>query len=344
MVYISSVKEINYNLQIMEEAFRKNPNIEIDTGFEQIFQADIDVLKKTNTNIDTNAVSTRLNIIAKNIFRKNQERRTNQSENSTDKSSYSYDTYKKERQGQNVEFQKRRPTAHPPSTQDFDFENFFKPVSPSLVGKKEAINEAILQNYGGDRKVGLEFIGSRYDRYKIRGDGHCFFRAFAFILLQFYSTQFRERMKSQKILEASEYQKLQQALRDLEYKKTTAHEILNHQELSDLLVQLLRSCVADTIPNMAEKNEDFRKTLEGELDGPFIKEYCNEMRQMDARKYGGEPELMALKEYFGLKGNNEPQLFDADQMGNKPKLPNNFFPALLRIGDHYDVLVRKIAL
>jgi len=206
-------------------------------------------------------------------------------------------------------------------------------------------------------KTGLEKLDAQYELYRIRGEGHCLFRALAGSIFHLYATgtpaqrtQIDDRLNAlQAELPHTGYIKkddftsfcrLLNSVHQKDKDPTKEFEaILKDKERSDRLVDFFRKLTVAQTAQAAGDNE-YRKILEAQAEDEnfsSLEEYFANMVSIKNRSYGGEVELRAFATAFNIKihlhqpdriGKYEQSksLFSADR-----KLEKNLFNAMERV-------------
>ncbi len=216
-------------------------------------------------------------------------------------------------------------------------------VSLPLVDVRQPIS-SLMNGYEekSDMHDGLKSLSKHYEFHRVKGDGHCLFRAVTAGLLLDNAKKVEEVFLKSGLFEMADFQALRAPLQRLYNKEITALSILQDLQISDLFVKAMRYLAVSEVEKAGQKDDDFSSTITVE-SGKNFTTYLHEMRSMEEKRYGGEPEINALKAIFQL---NTLLIYDAASCGkNKTVIPPHIETlseesfALLRRGEHYDLLV-----
>lgn len=172
---------------------------------------------------------------------------------------------------------------------------------------------------------GFEILSEDFEALRVKGDGHCLFRAFAYQMLEItkkggeeQKNKFVNTLKELKISDA-EVVLIENILSQLFADPAkSVGEIINTKSQSDLLVKTLRTVACEY--NKSKSAE----VLEGEANDQklTVDEYVKQMSSMQNKipKMGGEPEVNALANAFQIKVT----VYNAEQIGlAKEELPES---------------------
>jgi hypothetical protein len=235
---------------------------------------------------------------------------------------------------------------------------FLKPANPDqarpLVGKEQAMSELVKEykHSPGDVKKGLEILSSAFTMKPIAGDSHCLFRSVAVGTLDYLTnaspqekrTFFATLKQSVDDLQAldpkllDQYSQVNKLIEEIAKKKKTLENVTKSAQTSDLLVEFLRRL--STAYNQKHGDEVFNS--EAGLYPGGKEKYLADMRDMQKKLYGGQPELYALEKTLGFtylaidvaevgKGTMKAETY-VKEAQNDPKTV-----CLLRRPIHYDV-------
>ena len=177
----------------------------------------------------------------------------------------------------------------------------WNPMPPSEAAK----------NYSGNQvKInGLQKLNSLCDFVKIKGEGHCLFRAIATGLLCNYTrsselerTQFQELLRNIRAgigrdIPGDQWDKAMQSLRTTTSMEKV-FESMNVEETSNAWVFIMRFLAAEQLrqaPEGDNRTSIARIAIDGDLN-----EHCDQMKDMNRNMYGDEPEKTALSELFHI--------------------------------------------
>ena len=197
------------------------------------------------------------------------------------------------------------------------------PFSPSLLARSYDINDPV--------RVGLEKLEGHYEVFRIKGDGHCLFRAIgASIASSSRATQ--NFLQVVEILGNTYPSLLEECMK---VKECFSLNALKHPKTSDEIVAFLRN-----IACAVNRNKD----LSSFLVNTTKEEYLQNMTDMERREYGGDIEIQALAELFSLQINvidtlvqNTRTIRMTSFQGEGENLPTI---ELLYRPNHYDSLVK----
>lgn len=169
-------------------------------------------------------------------------------------------------------------------------------------------------------KTGLETLGEHYDLYRIRGEGHCLFRALAGSYLHLYAMsspgergQIDDRLNQlQAELPLTGYIKKEDFITFCGI-LTSIHErgkdpfkqfetILKNKTTSDRLVEFFRKLAVAEAAQLAE-GQEYRQVLEQHAQVESfrtLEAYFADMISMNKRTYGGELEVNACAKALGV--------------------------------------------
>jgi Peptidase C65 Otubain len=191
---------------------------------------------------------------------------------------------------------------------DASFQSYASP-SPT------AFEDVVVELARSEKVFGLRVAGCEEDveKIKIKGDGHCMFRSFAYKLLQQLDLKPEARgvvltklHEFKDLIMSPDHDFIQEQIPDFEERidfifdriasGVSALDLLNDPECSDGLVKSLRvlACASNML------NPDFNFIDEGgRFDHEFA--YYQAMMNFDERLWGGEEESNALARVFGTR-------------------------------------------
>ena len=192
----------------------------------------------------------------------------------------------------------------------------------------------------------LREVGKHYDFIRIRGDGHCFFRAVAFMLLDVAPKKIESVLNRLWPEENISKQIPDYAVivRDSLKKSEglTAMQTMSNQKTSDAFVAFVRSVSCDWIKKNLHELPNLE--IEAQQEGLSTERYLEEMASMEKKKCAGAPEIYALEKIFDMK----PVILDlnvrqSQRESIKPhsEMGSDMPYALLHKGMHYDLAVAK---
>lgn len=193
---------------------------------------------------------------------------------------------------------------------------------------------------GGNTKGILIKLNDDYTLYKIRGDGHCLFRAVATGLL--FSFAIATAQTKGKIIERLKSD--ERLSRFLETPDLDVMKTLTNEEDSNAWVRSLRNRVCGYLK--MNPTDTFSAYVASE--NKTIDQYLNEMNAMERAEMGAEPELQALADVLGLtlkvvdtvRGDHRSCIGYTKYSPSLP-LDNGMTVTLLFRTGHYDYLHRK---
>ena len=233
--------------------------------------------------------------------------------------------------------------------------NCFQDVPVPPVGEAPISPLQLIFSGTPDRiKAGLTKLEGHHTVLKIKGDGHCLFRAVATGLLLHYESAARserdiliqhfETLKTQFPQIAEDLNKMIHILSESQSMLATMQTL----ETSNAMVQVLRRLACEYNKTLRGDVQDvLRSMIEAESGSSSFEEYFRDMSDMKKAKYGGEPELTALSKALGAKirvvdvaRQNQPEIrYTEYNPAEAPmsSLGTNGINLLFRV-DHYDYL------
>ena len=200
------------------------------------------------------------------------------------------------------------------------FENVNANDVRPLVGRKKHISTIAKELKEGPEKNGLDKLHPFFKMRSIAGDGHCLFRAIGVGLIDYVNTS----SKRDRTIFLSKISNIDLRAFLQKPKKDAYKE-------SDMLVAMLRRLAVDDM-------EDSTNEVLKEITTP---EYLKEMSDMSKCAHGGEPELVAISNIFGL----DFRVVDSIVVAKNQKLPQEYLEGktnktvfLLHTPIHYDIL------
>ncbi len=364
MPYLSSIREIRYNLETIEKAIKKNADNPISAGFLTIFQSDIANLREKTAKTALREIESLEGYLYKigDLMGKNNPLRKLKIQRILSKKR-EYNLVSEARSFKGFMPSLERPSEPKTSLSNEEKKKIREENEKKYKEKKEHLSNVINQ------------VAERYDYYRIAGDGHCMYRAsITVLLLEKIGTVkrvFEEIFKDGKYLKQDEYLLLNRALEALIAQKLQAIDILNDKKISDLFVKALRVLTAlglikkvDEIKKSTGNREtrlsemaSIRFTI-GDIDGDQanesidddnapvvsvddeyrVKRYCAKMVNMQRAAYGGDFEVGIIASIFGIHE------LAVDVEWIEKKILQNLEPSTYKIfhnGDHYSVLAPK---
>ncbi len=204
-----------------------------------------------------------------------------------------------------------------------------KQVQRPLMDKQSTLKSLAKTYDSGDVKKGLETLDTQYKLRRIKGDGHCMFRAIAAGMLY--------HLKNGKDINDAIPKELADFL--AENKDASVESLIGNTRLSNKLVHILRKiAVRGTENNEGAINAAI-------VDYGSYKNYKLKMVDMAKAEMGGNAELNVLADVLGLKfhilhasaiGKGEPMDAEHHFIGG-----NGEDISLLYRPGHYDLLIPK---
>lgn len=168
---------------------------------------------------------------------------------------------------------------------------YLNQVSRPVIEKAVSAEE-FAERFSSEKiQKGIRLLGCRSIR-KIRGDGHCLFRAFASGLLEVHrNASKQQRRKLRRIFLKLSNPEIVQIVTGLLDKKKGIEQVLEDSYASGRLVELMRNLAVKEIETHSDLYSHF-------IDDQSVEDYCKRMQSMKLATYGGELELAVLAKIF----------------------------------------------